>query len=344
MSCYSPLICDKIKYDDGEVVMKHFRKSTEEERRLHPLGVIEHFSGYGSLDTHGEILRDNRGFDFSTIEIGCGDCLGCRLDHSLDWAQRIMNEVRFSNDCWFITFTYDDDHLPFDEDSWMPTLEKDAISVFNKRLRSALHYRGLFSKFRFYMCGEYGSGYRPHYHVIYFDLPLFDLQPFTVRNGNKYYISDFISKYWKNGYILVGKVTFESAAYVARYTLKKQDDITNDPFTFLQRVEPFTNMSRRKGIGKEYYLNSFEEIYRTDSVLMHVSDRIQRLKPARYYDKLFDIDYPDRLEEIKAKRQAFAAQAIRDKLAQTNLTLDELRDHDLQLKKDQISRLRRDLD
>ena len=46
------------------------------------------------------------------IKLPCGQCFGCRLEHSRMWAMRCMNEKRVCNgDSSFVTLTYDDAHL-----------------------------------------------------------------------------------------------------------------------------------------------------------------------------------------------------------------------------------------
>ena len=106
------------------------------------------------------------------LEIPCGHCVECLKLRSKAWAFRnyfeALNSKGYGN--YFITFTYDEEHLP-------PTLIKDEISKFNKLLKVYLKRQNKYSEFRFYMCGEYGGKtLRPHYHVLYYDLPLDDLQ------------------------------------------------------------------------------------------------------------------------------------------------------------------------
>ena len=46
--------------------------------------------------------------------IPCGQCTGCKLRKRKDWATRMELEA-YSHDkesIWFITLTYDDDHVP----------------------------------------------------------------------------------------------------------------------------------------------------------------------------------------------------------------------------------------
>lgn len=44
--------------------------------------------------------------------IPCGHCWACQLNYSAEWATRIMKEAEKDDYNWFITLTYDDNHLP----------------------------------------------------------------------------------------------------------------------------------------------------------------------------------------------------------------------------------------
>ena len=167
------------------------------------------------------------------IEIPCGKCIGCRLQQSREWATRIMLESQDHDENWFITLTYDDNNIPeidfaksVDPDTGelleagtLQTLSKRDLQLFNKRLRK--EYKN--DKIRFFACGEYGeSSARPHMHSIYFGLHVKDLKFFKMsRLGDKYYISDTITRLWGKGHVLLAPLTWESAAYVARYVTKK---------------------------------------------------------------------------------------------------------------------------
>ncbi len=78
------------------------------------------------------------------------------------------------------------------------------------------------------MCGEYGNATeennwiaRPHYHAIIFGYSFPNQKLVNIRNGNRVYTSDLLTKLWKHGTHEIGTVTFQSAGYVARYILKK---------------------------------------------------------------------------------------------------------------------------
>jgi hypothetical protein len=84
-------------------------------------------------------------------------------------------------------------------------------------------YRKKFGQFRYYYCGEYGDKLgRPHYHLLIFGHEFEDQELFKTNHGNdKLYTSPSLDKLWGKGYAVIGELTFQSAAYVARYIMKK---------------------------------------------------------------------------------------------------------------------------
>jgi len=48
------------------------------------------------------------------ISLPCGQCIGCRLERSRQWAMRCIHEAQLHQNNCFITLTYDDEHLPKD--------------------------------------------------------------------------------------------------------------------------------------------------------------------------------------------------------------------------------------
>lgn len=66
------------------------------------------------------------------IEIPCGQCIGCRLEHSRQWAMRCVHEASIHDDNCFITLTYNDTNIPSDGG-----LRHRDYQLFMKRLRKA---------------------------------------------------------------------------------------------------------------------------------------------------------------------------------------------------------------
>lgn len=207
------------------------------------------------------------------IKIPCGKCIGCKLEHSRQWALRCMHEKRMHTASAFLTLTYDNKHLPAGN-----TLVKRDLQLFMKRLRKIFG-----TGVRFFACGEYGetSG-RPHYHVLLLNSDFVDKKPVTTRSEHPYYTSALLSKLWTAGSHIIGNVDFDSAAYVARYCTKK---ITGPKAAehYKGRTPEFLVMSRRPGIGTAYLEKFKSEMYTHDNVIVNgVPSSLPRFYDTKY--------------------------------------------------------------
>lgn len=254
---------------------------------------------------HGKravVFSLREGFIDLPVTVPCGQCIGCRLERSRQWAMRCMHEASLHEENAFITLTYDDTQLP----EW-ESLDKRAFPLFMKRLRKAIHPR----KVRYFQCGEYGTHTnRPHHHAILFGYDFPDRSLWTTRKGVPVYRSEILERAWPQGLSEVGSVTFESAAYVARYSLKKVTGNAEAVKQAYQVVDPdtgeigqkepeFATMSRRPGIGRDWYERFGEEVH-PDGVLM----RGRLMRPPQYYDRIFEEANPEAFEAERKARKA----------------------------------------
>lgn len=268
--------------------------------------------------------------------VPCKQCIECRLSYARSWALRLMLEKESYDDdsCYFLTLTYSPDKISTiqrfypdpDTGEAMPSLSlnKSDFQGFMKRLRRRLDYSSG-DKIRFYAAGEYGeSTHRPHYHCIIFGLKIPDLRFYKKSAlGHIYYNSEWLNEIWGFGYVVVGRVTMDSAGYVARYVTKKY---TGDYKQFYEifNIDPeFSLCSRRPGIAREYYEQHKDEIYQFDRVNLSAAERGYSFKPPPYYDRLFEDSDPILMESIKASRSR--SQNFLEKLKQrvTNLSISE---------------------
>lgn len=231
------------------------------------------------------------------LMLPCRHCVGCRLAKSREWANRVVMEQLYHDDCWFLTLTYDDEHLPRAHGvdyygeivSSHATLVKVDLQRFFKRLR---RYSG--QSIRYFAAGEYGTQtYRPHYHILLFGLRLTDLcvlrQNFA---GDQYFTSALLEKCWSVGYHILGRVTWQSAAYVARYTLKKATHGYDRRYYDLAGIEPeFQVMSLKPAIGLQYYLDH-PEIMEYDTFAVSTPDGGRKMRPPEYFRKLYRDSHP----------------------------------------------------
>lgn len=269
----------------------------------------------------------------AVIKLPCGQCVGCRLERSRQWAIRCVHEASLYENNSFITLTYADEFLPEDR-----SLKLRHFQLFMKRLRKKYG-----ADIRFYHCGEYGEKYgRPHYHAIIFNHDFVDKSLWKVINGQRLYVSDDLARLWPFGHSSIGSVTFESAAYVARYIMKKiNGDAADahykwiDPETgeVFQRAPEYTTMSRRPGIGSGWYSKFNSDVYPADFVVMNG----KKMKPPKYYDGLYERDDRFAFDELKDARAINAATHL------DNNTPDRLKvRHEVQLSR--LKRLPRNLD
>lgn len=261
---------------------------------FHPLTAYRAPPGSDFADGK-PIIFDSRYKDYIGVvelKLPCGQCIGCRLENSRQWAMRICHEQSLHRETCFITLTYNDDNLPPDM-----SLQPDDMTLFIKRLRKALEPK----KVRFFYAGEYGTQtLRPHYHMCLFGHDfLDDRQLYKVSSrGDILWTSQTLEQLWGKGYAPFGQLTFDSAAYTARYILKK---ITGDMAVdhYGARHPEFVRMSRRPGIASSWFAKYSSDVYPKDFVTIRNGIKC---RPPRYYDKLFALNHCEELFDIKKRR------------------------------------------
>lgn len=266
--------------------------------------------------------------------IPCGQCLGCRYDRAKEWADRLMMELSYHDSAYFATLTYDDNHVPTSyygdastgEAKMALSLRKRDLQLFFKRLRKK-YGDGI----RYYAVGEYGSTtYRPHYHAIIFGLKLDDLEPFGRNElGQDYFVSKSFARCWyaadrygvksQIGHICVAPVTWETCAYTARYCTKKLTGDAGKLYNMLNIEPPFSVMSNRPGIARKYY-DEHPDMYYYKYINLMTPQGGRKVRPPHYFDKLYDIDNPEHMAQIRAARKEMAETAVRLKLDKTDMS------------------------
>lgn len=283
------------------------------------------------------VFEKDDAIPFSDITIPCCQCAGCRLERSRQWALRCVHEAKLHDHNCFITLTYNDENLPSDIglhhkhfQDFMKRLREHIVYERAKKIqdasggnltirRSKVIAREYFKKFgglpRYYMAGEYGDNFgRPHFHACIFGYNFPDRENAFRRNGLPVDRSDTLEKLWTFGFSSVGNVTFKSAAYVARYVMKKRtfiDDesrffhyavIDDDTGEMIERSPEYNAMSRRPGIGKGWIDEFMSDVYPCDNVV----ENGVKMRPPRYYDSQFELLSPDEYAKLKDKRKKSA--------------------------------------
>lgn len=279
--------------------------------------------------------------------IPCGQCIECRLNYAREWATRVMLEKNYcfnyskmgpniprpypDGTTWFLTVTYSDEYLPQATKVNTETgeihrgisLRKEDMQNFVKRLR--YHYKGC--KIKYISAGEYGGQtLRPHYHYIFFGLPLEQEQFKKVGMSplnQPYWMLQKLTNIWGMGHITIGRVTWESAAYVARYTLKKVKGKDKLWYNMQGMDEEFTTKSQ--GIGKGYFEMYKNKIYKTDSIPIVNKNSGANVKPPKSFDRILreiDTDLYDQIKEQR-KETSITNEILLNR--QTDLTPEERR-------------------
>lgn len=265
MSCTSPLW--RLPMPQGRAVVKSFLEK--------PDPYVDQASG--------ELVEPHL--------LPCGQCRSCRIAHAREWANRCVMEsiTAKKGQSWFLTVTYDDDHLPTIGDALRPSLYPKDMEKFWHDLRQYYERKHSVVGIRYYYAGEYGDQTaRPHYHVLVYNLPIFDLKPYKVTyNHDDLFTSQTLSQIWGKGYVVIGELTWNSACYTARYTMKKLNGIAAESYVDAGIMPEFQRCSNRPGIGSEYYNLYKDKIYRLDQITLPSpsKDRSLIVKPPKAFDR-----------------------------------------------------------
>lgn len=227
---------------------------------------------------------------------------------------RCMHEANLHTQNTFITLTYADEHLPSHG-----SLNYEAPVLFMKRLRDRISPDTV----RSYGCAEYGELLnRPHYHLCLFGYDFPDQKLLKKSSNFPLYTSQILSELWPYGHHSIAALTFESAAYVARYVTKKitgppapsHYDLPPDPVTgeiHTRLPERAICVSRRPGLGKPWFEKYGTYVKHHDEVVL----RGRKMRPPKYYDRLFDLADPEAFAFTKAHRKQGGKEAA-EKLRQ----------------------------
>lgn len=252
-------------------------------------------------------------WEWEKICLACSQCIGCRITRSREWALRCVHEASLYEKNCFLTLTFNPKEI-----NYYGTLLKPDFTKFIKRLRkkykgNECHLNADSSKMiwpiRYFHCGEYGEQLdRPHHHACIFNHDFPDKKLWSAREGIKLYRSDALEKLWPYGFSTIGDVTFESAAYVARYIIKKingkqalghysrLDSATGE----IYQLEPeYITMSRRPGIGSRWFKRFKSDVYPKDFCTV----KGRKFQAPKFYDHIYDIEAPEKMADVKEKRK-----------------------------------------
>lgn len=210
-------------------------------------------------------VAEEYGFDFKSEpcenfpwnRFPCRKCLPCLRNRQQQWVTRLVEDLRKYENNYYITFTYDDSHVPVDEFGQMCFDSKRLIKLNRDlrkryqvgRFRNVLHDQIIGSplyfdlpkdqKIRYYITSEYGptSTERSHYHAVYYNM------------GIDIYTAELLFKYlWQDGFITIYPALPGSAGYISKYLVK--DNVEGNSYQDDTRQSPILICS--KGLGLDY--------------------------------------------------------------------------------------------
>ena len=227
------------------------------------------------------------------LTVPCGKCGNCRRARRNQWAFRLQQELKDSENAYFITLTYSDERLPQFVNNKTgevkSNLIKEDLQKFIKRLREKTYRQTGQRKFRYYAVGEYGTETdRAHYHLIGFNI-----------NRN---ILDQLDDIWGHGHTHIGTVNEGSILYVAKYHVNRNmnNELEEGQIGYYNKQEfiieegtrqpEFATMSKRPAIGHGYIKRNYN--WHVDNLNSYVIQNGYKKAIPRYYkDKIFqDLD------------------------------------------------------
>lgn len=258
--------------------------------------------------------------DWEAFPVQCYQCDWCRLQRARDDGVRAFHEASMHEENCFLTLTYNDANLPSNGSIVPLDAKKFMLKLRNKiciddnckgyrfnwsTLEEVFGCRGFCRKILSFGCAEYGEKLsRPHYHICIFGFNFADRKFWRWSKNDwspaKWRVdrSDVLESLWTFGFSEIGSVTFESAAYVGRYCVKKITGKKSDKHYGDKLPERKICVSNRVGIGRKFVEKYAGQLLVND----HVVVKGVKMSLPRYYRKRLEIDFPEESDVAKLRR------------------------------------------
>lgn len=300
--------------------------------------------------------------EYPVIQIPCGKCLSCRLEHSRQIALRAYHESQMYKKNCFVTLTYDDDHLesekliPAHLEKFIKDLRTKLFSnllgklfpdLSQKQQRSLwrslpdIRRKELYNEIQIssLAVGEYGDkNKRPHWHLLIFNwTPSEPVYKYTTDLGDQVYTSSDLTTLWQRGNSEFGSVTLESAGYVARYSTKKLAHGKDGTHNY----DPVVRYSQKNAIGKKWLERYYSDVFSHGYLVLPNG---AKSSIPRYYEKWFKKEHPEKwrhyVTEVKPKIMLEAEQK-EEKISLEEKKINEKRSglKGLQIKREKVKKI-----
>lgn len=249
-------------------------------------------------------LAEEYGFDFA--EEGCINmpfslypcrkCIPCLIARQKAWVSRLVEELRNHDFNYFVTLTYDDDHVPIDENGEM-CFNKQHYIKLNMDMRKRFQQGKLANpvsdlvlgspsfldlpkdvKYKFYLTTEYGpTTFRPHAHGVWYGLP-----------GDINLVEVLFRTLWPYGFVSVFPAAEGAAGYISKYLVS--DGVGKDSYHG-NGMPPFSLMSKSLGLS---YVKRMGDWHRSDPKRMFTQSHGSKGTMDRYLKhKIYDQEVLD---------------------------------------------------
>lgn len=181
----------------------------------------------------------------------------CLHRRQQEWISRLTEQLRESENNYFVTLTYNEESVPADDNGLM-CFDSHRIIKLHRDLRKRYQvgrfrtpvYDPIFGvpdflslpkdqKIRYYLTGEYcpTSTHRPHYHAVYYNTGV-----------DQYTFELLLRSLWPDGFITVFPAHEGAAGYISKYLVK--DVLEEKSYLDEFQQSPIAIMS--KGLGLSY--------------------------------------------------------------------------------------------
>lgn len=185
----------------------------------------------------------------------CRKCIPCLIARQKAWVSRLVEELRNHPYNYFVTLTYDDEHVPVDSNGEM-CFDKKHLIKLNQDMRKRFQQGKLRNpvedvllgspeyielpkdvKYKYYITTEYGPNtFRPHAHGVWYGLP-----------ESLHIVELLFRTLWPYGFVSVFPAQEGAAGYISKYLVS--DGVGKESYTG-NGMPPFSLMS--KGLGVSY--------------------------------------------------------------------------------------------
>lgn len=220
----------------------------------------------------------------------CMRCKACRDSYAKDWGIRCTLEAQCHKYNYFLTLTYDNQHvLKGCKSDFTSFLKKLGYELTGKPIRP-----------RFFACQERGETTgRLHFHCILFlDSPLILKSP--AKLGSFWHYScDLLSECWANGFVDVAEFENDCARYVAKYA-------TKDGKCFMSR-----------NLAKDYYKSHRDEIVKDDFKVYGQFSGKEYVSIPNCFARWFVEDHVSEIDSFKLSQKKLQKLAVLSELHAT---------------------------